>query len=181
MVPGVGVTKKSILKKVVGIFAGLCEVYREALAVAGDAVVAGAAGSPKIARGENYQGLPYVMLDYPRIFEKENILAIRSFFWWGHFFSISLLLSGKWKTKLEEELMANLDLGNWQIDLSENPWQHDTQAGNSLRQTDLTTIRNHPFLKLTAHLPLEKWEEAPAFFRKNFSKILRAFKKNLEQ
>src|SRR5690606_4636377 len=39
--------------------------------------------SPRISRGENYQSLPYVMLDYPRIFSTENIFAVRIFFWWG--------------------------------------------------------------------------------------------------
>ena len=42
--------------------------------------------SPKISRGEQYLGLPYVMLDYPRIFSKENVFAIRTFFWWGNYF-----------------------------------------------------------------------------------------------
>src|SRR5437868_9189391 len=38
---------------------------------------------PKISRGENYKGLPYLILDHPRIFEKGNTFAIRSMFWWG--------------------------------------------------------------------------------------------------
>ena len=28
--------------------------------------------SPKISRGENYRGLPYVMLDYPRYFKDKD-------------------------------------------------------------------------------------------------------------
>ena len=50
--------------------------------------------TPKIAKGENYLQLPYVLLDYPRCFDKENIFAIRTMFWWGNFFSITLHLSG---------------------------------------------------------------------------------------
>src|SRR5205085_6252317 len=42
-----------------------------------------AAISPKISKGENYLGLPWLMLDYPRYFDKENIFAIRAMFWWG--------------------------------------------------------------------------------------------------
>ena len=37
--------------------------------------------SPKIAKGENYLGLPYVILDYPRIFGKEDVFAFRTMFW----------------------------------------------------------------------------------------------------
>ena len=52
--------------------------------------------SPKISRGENYNGLPYVMLDYPRCFGKEDVFAMRTMFWWGNFFSITWHLKGKY-------------------------------------------------------------------------------------
>ena len=41
---------------------------------------------PRISRGEQYQRLPWVMLDYPRIFGKEDIFAIRTFFLVGKLF-----------------------------------------------------------------------------------------------
>ena len=50
--------------------------------------------SPKITRGENYQLLPYVILDYPRCFQKEQVFAIRTMFWWGKGISITLHVSG---------------------------------------------------------------------------------------
>ena len=52
--------------------------------------------SPKVFKGEYYEGLPYVMLDYPRIFGKDDVFAIRTFFWWGNFFSITLQLKGSY-------------------------------------------------------------------------------------
>src|SRR5437762_6528899 len=55
--------------------------------------------SPKISKGENYRGLPWFMLDYPRYFDKDNIFAIRAMFWWGNFFSTTLHLSGIYKEK----------------------------------------------------------------------------------
>src|SRR5688572_11448321 len=63
--------------------------------------------SPKISRGENYRGLPYVVLDYPRIFEKDNIAAIRTMFWWGHFFSMTLHLSGRYKKQYERQILRS--------------------------------------------------------------------------
>src|SRR5580700_4684754 len=45
--------------------------------------------NPKISKGENYNGLPYVILDYPRLFSKENVFAIRTMFWWGNYFSVT--------------------------------------------------------------------------------------------
>ena len=42
--------------------------------------------SPKISKGEYYNGLPYRMLDFPKKFKQSEIFAIRTMFWWGHFF-----------------------------------------------------------------------------------------------
>ena len=57
------------------------------------------ASSPKISKGENYKGLPWLVLDYPRSFNKEEVFAIRTLFWWGNFFSVTLHLSGKYKVR----------------------------------------------------------------------------------
>jgi hypothetical protein len=51
---------------------------------------------PKISKGENYNGMPWVMLDYPRFFNKENgHFAIRVFFCWGNGFLVQLHVSKK--------------------------------------------------------------------------------------
>lgn len=50
---------------------------------------------PKISKGENYQGFPWVMLDYPRYFDRQyGHFALRIFFWWGHYFLVQIHLSG---------------------------------------------------------------------------------------
>src|SRR4051812_17613378 len=61
---------------------------------------------PKISRGENYLGLPYLVLDYPRVFQQHDIFAIRSFFWWGHFFSSTLHVSGHYQETFLPKLEA---------------------------------------------------------------------------
>ena len=48
---------------------------------------------PKIAKGEAYKGLPYVMLDFPRYFTQNEVLAIRTFFWWGNYVTVTLHLN----------------------------------------------------------------------------------------
>ena len=42
--------------------------------------------SPKISKGENYLGLPYLILDYPRQTFENNFFFIRTMFWWDNFF-----------------------------------------------------------------------------------------------
>ena len=55
----------------------------------------------KISKGENYRHLPYVILDYPAFFDKENIFTVRTIFWWGNFFSVTLHLDRKSTSELQ--------------------------------------------------------------------------------
>jgi len=86
--PNIILTKNAIIGKVYDLFGQLSEAYKTVLTNKELLAI-----GPKIARGENYQGLPWVMLDFPRKFTQSDTMAIRSFFWWGHFFSITLQLT----------------------------------------------------------------------------------------
>ena len=89
-------TKHAIINKVYQLFGELLATYKEISRQQTQSIIDFYKHlGGKISKGENYQGLPYVILDYPASFRKENIFAIRTFFWWGNFFSISLHLSGK--------------------------------------------------------------------------------------
>jgi len=125
--------------------------------------------SPKISRGENYKGLPYVMLDYPRCFGKENSFAIRCFFWWGNFFSVTLHLKGIYKEKYLPELRKNIELlrkENFFIASSEDEWNHviepvhyfPMKAMDSLNAGNL--LADKVFLKLSSKLELEHWNDS---------------------
>ena len=125
--------------------------------------------SPKISKGENYKGLPYVMLDYPRCFGKENSFAIRSFFWWGNFFSVTLHLKGIYKEKYLPELKKNIELlrkENFFIASSEDEWNHviepehyfPMKAMDSLNAGNL--LADKVFLKLSSKLELEHWNDS---------------------
>ena len=83
-------TKNSAIGKVVALFGELSGEWREMM---GSRV---GWGDPRISRGEQYKGLPWVMLDYPRVFGKENVLAVRTMFWWGHYFTVTLHLKGEY-------------------------------------------------------------------------------------
>ena len=68
--------------------------------------------SPKISKGENYEGLPWVMLDYPRYFTANDVFAIRTYFWWGNFFSITLHVKGKFQQQFSSMKMYIVLLSN---------------------------------------------------------------------
>ncbi|MFY0253542.1 hypothetical protein ACDQ55_06245 [Chitinophaga sp. 30R24] len=87
----------------------------------------------KISKGEQYKGMPWVMLDYPRYFSKEGIFAYRTMFWWGHYFSATLHLAGFVKENFNEALengYTQLSAAGFQVYLKEDPWEHDFENGN---------------------------------------------------
>jgi len=89
--------------------------------------------SPKISKGENYLGLPYLILDYPRLFKQQDIFTIRTMFWWGHFFSTTLHLSGSFKIQYTPKIVVSFDLlvkDQYSIGISTDPWLHHFGSDN---------------------------------------------------
>lgn len=131
----------------------------------------------KISRGENYLGLPYVVLDYPRVFEKENTLAIRTFFWWGNFFSITLQLKGALKSKYQallQDLINNGQFSGWYINSTNEEWQHHFEPANYQPVETSTNIIERDVIKLATKIPLNEWDDAEVFLSDKFSMLLSA-------
>jgi len=59
----------------------------------------------KISRGESYRALPYLVLDYPRYFRPHDVMAIRTMFWWGNFFSVTLHLKGNYREQFSDRIL----------------------------------------------------------------------------
>src|SRR5690606_4174551 len=92
--------------------------------------------SPKISRGEDYEGLPYLILDYPRYFTRQDIFAIRTMFWCGHFFSITLHLSVHYKINFANQVKnatGILKENEIHISTGENEWSHHFEKNNYLQ------------------------------------------------
>ncbi len=115
--------------------------------------------SPKVSRGENYQSLPYFMLDYPRHFKETETIAVRNMILWGQFISCTLQLSGGFKKKFEEIISQKLlnfsQLDQWYICVNTTPWEHHFLRDNFLPINELNMeslnkiFRNMNFIKLT--------------------------------
>ena len=172
--PQVLLTKNDLLKKVVALFGEASQGYVDfASRNCNDELLQ---TPPKISKGENYLGLPYVILDYPRIFGKEDMLAIRSFFWWGNYFSIYLLISGAYKIRLEKQfeeasLLGKLD--DWMIQVNNDKWNHQIGLENykPIKALPGLSFKALPFIKMAKKIPLHEWDKASIFFENNF-KIL---------
>lgn len=124
-------TKNSVIGKVVGMFAELAEILRlpPRTLLGADRRAPGSGGTePKISKGENYKGLPWVMLDYPRMFGKEDVCAIRTFFWWGHAFSVTLHLKGEYMRAFLPGIVARraeLEAAGFGMGISDDEWAHE--------------------------------------------------------
>lgn len=136
--------------------------------------------SPKISKGENYRLLPYVMLDYPRYFGKDDTIAIRTFFWWGNFFSVSLQLSGVFKANAEQVLLQQqqwLAAGEYAVCINENPWEHVFDKTNFMPVSAFTKeqfadiLQRKSFVKIAKKMPLKEWVDAPGFIVSVFTDL----------
>jgi hypothetical protein len=122
--------------------------------------------TPKISRGENYKGLPYMVLDYPRAFGREDVLAIRTLFWWGHYFSVTLHLKGRYKTlflPVIQERITLLAAAGFHVNVSEEEWRHELDPENYLPlqgNTGTAMLKERSFLKLSAKCGLDRWDDA---------------------
>jgi hypothetical protein len=137
--------------------------------------------SPKISRGENYKGLPWLVLDYPRYFEKENAFAIRTMFWWGNFFSMTLHLSGRYKKKLEHNILKNISLSGHKdlyICVGNSEWEHHFHESNyqklkTLSETEIKKIINEKeFLKIAFRSPIDSFSEIEKLLDKNYKLLV---------
>jgi len=138
--------------------------------------------TPKISKGENYKGLPYLVLDHPRYFDKENSCAIRSMFWWGNFFSITLHLSGKFKDQFEQKIISSLPQlkeDGFFFCVNDEEWEHHFEEDNyvSLEGMNSDNFRLHikqkKFLKLAHKIPVQNWDDAVELLAGKFSCLLK--------
>ncbi|HMK05070.1 MAG TPA: hypothetical protein VK489_12790 [Ferruginibacter sp.] len=174
-------TKRVIVEKVYHLFGNLSAVIGSAVEKETWLPLPVVRSTGKISRGENYRLLPYVLLDHPRCFDTENIFAVRTMFWWGNFFSITLQLSGTYKKMFEDKLSKNikgLRANEFYLCINEDQWQHNFDEDNYIAVNQLTDeetgshIRQKPFIKLAVKLPLDRWNEMPVLLERSFFTIL---------
>lgn len=121
----------------------------------------------KISKGENLKGLPYVVLDFPRLFERENIFTFRTMFWWGNYFSFTLHLKGESWKQFSEPLLANLSEQNKEalfVYLGEDEWEYDLSDERYFPYSKQLNeiIRKQGFLKLSRKIAIDDFEKLNA-------------------
>ena len=133
----------------------------------------------KISKGEQYRGLPYWVLDYPRKFGKEDVFSFRTMVWWGNEISCCLHLAGADLHAFRDQVLQRYRQdANQFISVATTPWEYHFHSDNYRKATELSDaeVDGHMqatnFIKLAYQLPLDQIQELPDFATHTFIKIL---------
>lgn len=113
----------------------------------------------KISKGEQHEGLPWLVADMPRYFSKQDTLLYRVMLHWGHPFSMQWVLSGKPLERFGES-MAELAYSDPRIRIATGGKLWDTGRHHFQElhpgEDALSAIHEKGFLKVAMFLPLEE-------------------------
>lgn len=170
-------TKRQITEKMYALFAGLVNIYSstpEHLNFKFPPQCDHTTG--KITKGENYLGLPYIILDFPRLFDGANIFTFRTMFWWGNFFSFTLLLQQKSFDRYKTEISKNikkLDNQSVYICINESQWHHHFESDNYIKFEEVNLpVAELPFFKISRKLNLKNIDALEKFGSDTYSLFL---------
>ena len=131
----------------------------------------------KIFKGEYYRSLPYLVLDYPKLFTNENIFTYRTMFWWGNFFSSTLHIEGEYLKKNRSNIINNVEVLIKQktyLSVGKTPWEYHYESNNYqlANLENIHTVNECKFLKLSKKIELDDFDNLPKFSKDFFSFLL---------
>lgn len=131
----------------------------------------------KIAKGENYLGLPYILLDFPRNFNPKHLLTIRTMFWWGNFLSSTLLLSVEGNEPMCNNILRHYSKIKKQdiwLCVNDSPWIHHFEQDNYRKAYTVSgkeaqdMIDRNGFIKIARKIPVTALNQAENFMLESF-------------
>ncbi|MBX2841120.1 MAG: hypothetical protein KTR26_05085 [Flammeovirgaceae bacterium] len=136
----------------------------------------------KISKGENYQNLPYLILDFPKLFKSDSVFAFRTMVWWGNEISCTLHLQGELLENFREALIHNIQSNQAEeIYLCINkasPWEYHFDEDNYLLTNKLASsklekyLSSHSFIKISKKFPLSEIENIPSLAHSTFLEFM---------
>ncbi|WP_258104482.1 hypothetical protein [Marinoscillum sp. MHG1-6] len=172
--------KESLAKKVISRLAGIeheikIQLKESAFNFPENALIQ----AGKISRGENYNGLPYFVLDFPRLFTQKSIFTFRTMLWWGNEFSCTMHLSGDALSMINEQCLTQIkEQQDLYFCVNRSPWEYHFGKDNYVPASTLDIgemtehIHQHKFMKISRHIPVQKWDEFEAFTLGSFAQYL---------
>ena len=141
----------------------------------------------QIVRGENHKGFPFISLDMPQMFSKNQMFTYRTLFWWGHDLIFSLILKQENQAPLIEKLIQLKEHPEWediQLAIALTPWEWEKDMNNFIPlfgTSDIKirdTINSVKYIKLcrfyslaSPEFPKLNWADAGLATWKTLSRI----------
>ncbi|MEZ4852262.1 MAG: hypothetical protein R3B93_27370 [Bacteroidia bacterium] len=137
--------------------------------------------SGKLSRGENYKTYSYRVMDYPRVFQGDDIFTFRCVVLWGHPIGFHLILRGKYKEEFQDLLLGKLANQKREVWLSDQDdpwvWEQDLSRQILLQGEVSEPVRQKilakTFFRVSYYLPSEEYfripEEGLGFWEEIFS------------
>lgn len=173
-------TKLEVIRKVSELFGQLERELKSNIAEFELEKTGANVSAGKIFRGENYQQFPYVLLDYPRIFNTQTVFAFRSMFWWGNEFSFTLHLQGEAWQLYKENVLRNLkESADEEIYccINDTPWKYHFNPDNyellsALKSgSKIDQLAEKPFLKVSKRLSIDQFSDVLSFGKKTMNEF----------
>ncbi|MCB0669026.1 MAG: hypothetical protein KDC80_24545 [Saprospiraceae bacterium] len=158
------VTKVIVLEKIKMLFSSIQELIKTKSNLVQEHPLNKNPG--KISKGENYRQLPYMVLDYPAHFNRSDIFAFRTMFWWGHHFSATLHLQGKFLEQFRSCILENIDTLQKEgvyLGVGESPWEYHFEKKNYqlINRSAAHQIESGDFIKLSRRYDLNQFDLLP--------------------
>jgi hypothetical protein len=173
--------KQEINKKICLLFADCSSYIKTQIIPFYDFPASALNKPPKISKGENYRMLPYIVLDYPAHFDRKDIFALRTLFWWGNFVSINLHVAGDFISCVDFsviEKQSDKDFPLY-VSIAETQWEHCFGEDNYVLCKNLDKeeiqkiIKQKRFLKIALKFDLADFEKMSQNLEKGYKQIAR--------
>jgi hypothetical protein len=174
--------KHDVMKKVMDIFAQLESELKKEIVFQDIQYDNLQKETGKIFRGENYKNLPYMVLDYPKLFSADNVLTFRTMFWWGREFSFTLHLQGRALERFYPKIESNISQllkKDFYFCINQSPWQYSFTEDNYLLLDDLyhkkdfhSTVASREFIKMSRKLPIAEYGRTIEYGTETFKLVM---------
>lgn len=114
----------------------------------------------QVAKGDHHHHLPFVFMDMPQYFNRDEICTYRSFFWWGHGLVFALILSGprlsQYKLRILRDYASYSNKG-LHLAVTQTPWEWRQGQGYTIALTDSNRSRIRRALSRLTFVKLERF------------------------
>jgi len=104
----------------------------------------------KISSGENLQLMPWMVADFPVIQQKDFEYVCRTLFWWGHYYSLNIII----RRDLIKANKINFSEPVW-LENSGDIWNNDISNGY-IQTTEIDTSNKEGYLRIAMVFPIEE-------------------------